>query len=334
MQPSFNRSIAIAEPLEVRRLLAYDLVPTAITGIDVNAVGSSFDAVVTVENLGTTTYSGQFWVRLSLSRDGTLGNSDDVQSSSLVRSATINNVNDAASNSVALSVSGTIPAHAGGAYRLGVFIEQYIAGPENNTSNNAFVTPTATIQAPGDPLWTSSTITGSAGDDVILITEESGSRRVSINGDERVYPFATLFIDAGAGNDKVVASDDVTIPLAITGSGGNDTIVGGGMNDELSGANGKDKLFGGAGHDYLLGGAQADYLTGGVGDDILSGAGGNDRLADVEGIDYLLGGAGNDVLLAREPSSGASDTLSGGAGTDSAELNDEDARSSIEQLLA
>jgi Ca2+-binding RTX toxin-like protein len=134
----------------------------------------------------------------------------------------------------------------------------------------------------------------------------------------------TTFVDAGAGDDKVVADPALLVPLLITGNACNDTIIGGGANDELSGAAGVDRIWGGAGDDFLIGGASNDQLRGEAGNDLLIGAGGNDFLGDVEGIDHFIGGAGNDKLISRDITSDAAndpDILSGGTGTDSAQFD-------------
>jgi len=190
-------------------------------------------------------------------------------------------------------------------------------------------------------------ITGSDAVDSVTVRRVGGSIRVNKNG--FVSDFAasgvisveietgggndvvllspdirTTFVDAGAGDDKVVADPALLVPLLITGNAGNDTIIGGGANDELSGAAGVDRIWGGAGDDFIIGGASNDQLRGEAGNDLLIGAGGNDFLSDVEGIDHFIGGAGNDKLISRDLTSDVSndpDILSGGTGTDSAQFD-------------
>jgi Ca2+-binding RTX toxin-like protein len=134
----------------------------------------------------------------------------------------------------------------------------------------------------------------------------------------------TAFVDAGAGDDKVVADAALLVPLFVTGSGGRDTIIGGGGNDELSGAGGVDRIWGGPGDDFLIGGALNDQLRGEAGNDLLVGGGGGDFLSDVEGKDHFIGGDGNDRMITRDLASTAAtdpDILSGNAGTDSAQVD-------------
>jgi Ca2+-binding RTX toxin-like protein len=83
------------------------------------------------------------------------------------------------------------------------------------------------------------TTNGTAGDDVILGTEE----RDNING--------------GGGND------------IICGMGGNDSIRAGDGNDSITGGDGNDRILGDRGDDYLYGENGDDYLDGGLGSDYL-----------------------------------------------------------------
>ena len=102
---------------------------------------------------------------------------------------------------------------------------------------------------------------------------------------------------------------------------GNDTLVGNGAANRIEGYGGGDTLDGGAGKDELLGGAGADTLGGGEGKDTLDGG---------SGADALLGGAGKDMLLADD---GASDSVDGGPGRDTGDVDGSDAVSSVEVLV-
>jgi len=169
----------------------------------------------------------------------------------------------------------------------------------------------------------------------------NGRLSVTINGVTQTGTIPdSLFIDAGAGDDLVIADPSITIPLGITGNVGDDTLVGGSGNDELSGSFGHDRIVGGAGDDILFGGASNDYLSGELGNDLMVGSGGNDRLADVFGLDEFIGGAGNDTIIARDvnnTSQNNPDIVSGGVGTDRAQVDESpfpDQLSGIEELLA
>lgn len=102
------------------------------------------------------------------------------------------------------------------------------------------------------------------------------------------------------------------VPLDLTGSGGDDTLVGSDNADTLSGAAGNDNLLGHDGNDALHGGLGNDVLAGGAGNDTLYGDDGDDDLDGGAGDDLLDGGAGNDHLHGTL----GNDTLHGGDGND------------------
>jgi VCBS repeat-containing protein len=148
-------------------------------------------------------------------------------------------------------------------------------------------------------------IDGGAGDDVLF-----GQR-----GRDEIF--------GGSGNDHLIG-DSGSIPLAehgddyldgeegddrLSGDGGNDQLFGGAGNDQLYGGEGEDYLDGEEGDDILVGGAEGDVLFGGDGADYLQGDAGN---GEGDGNDYLDGGAGDDILLGL----GGQDELYGGDGAD------------------
>jgi Ca2+-binding RTX toxin-like protein len=94
---------------------------------------------------------------------------------------------------------------------------------------------------------------------------------------------ASFEVNGGAGNDSVVTSPDISIPVGLRGGSGNDTLTGGG---------GPDKLVGGDGNDRLVGRGGDDALYGGNGDDTLLGCSGNDTLRGGPGTDIVRGGSG------------------------------------------
>jgi Ca2+-binding RTX toxin-like protein/arylsulfatase A-like enzyme len=106
---------------------------------------------------------------------------------------------------------------------------------------------------------------------------------------------APVWIEAGAGNDKVLA----LLTGRATGVAATATILGGEGNDNItSGANG-DRLFGEAGNDTLQGGVSGDdSLVGGPGDDYLFAARGADTLDGGDGDDTMIGGEGGDTYIA------------------------------------
>jgi Ca2+-binding RTX toxin-like protein len=120
------------------------------------------------------------------------------------------------------------------------------------------------------------TITGTAGDDVIHGTPH----------DDRLF--------GGAGNDIIhgYQGDDL-----LDGGAGHDQLFGGPGDDQLLGGDGDDRLLGGTGEDRLMGGSGNDRLSGEAGRDWLDGGSGNDLLDGGADPDRLIGGTGNDILI-------------------------------------
>jgi RTX calcium-binding nonapeptide repeat (4 copies) len=121
-----------------------------------------------------------------------------------------------------------------------------------------------------------STITGTAGDDVIHGTPN----------DDRLF--------GDAGNDTIYGHEGDDL---LDGGSGDDRLLGGPGRDTLLGGTGEDALFGGTGDDRLLGGDDDDRLFGEEGRDSLDGGTGNDRLDGGLDPDRLIGGAGDDILI-------------------------------------
>jgi len=184
-------------------------------------------------------------------------------------------------------------------------------------------------------------ILGTDDADIILLSVDSGSLAVQVNGGNAdVFPLADIeriVIMALGGDDTVTLAAQV--PAAyIDGGAGNDTLAGGAGNDTLVGGDGNDVLMGNDGDDVLIGGAGADILSGGAGRDTadysartanlsltIDGAAndgetgeGDNILLDIEN---LVGGAGDDLLVGSEQANvlrggAGNDTLRGGAGND------------------
>ncbi len=133
-----------------------------------------------------------------------------------------------------------------------------------------------------------------------------------------------MTVSGAAGGDRVDARGQLN-DVALSGNGGNDTMIGGAAadtltggeaNDSLAGLNGFDLLEGGAGSDSLDGGNGNDTLEDGEGDDRLAGGGGWDVLRLGTGNDTALGGAGADTVLATLSAVTAADLIAGGEGAD------------------
>ncbi len=149
-----------------------------------------------------------------------------------------------------------------------------------------------------------------------------------------VLMLAVLLLSGGAAFAQITCPDGV--PLAgtsaddvpvgtsgndrIVGNGGRDTIHGGAGSDCLFGGSFNDKLFGEDGNDELIGEGGDDLLDGGPGDDLLNGGDGNDTLIGGTGTDSIFGGGGNDVIVihAGDVPAGATETIDGGSGIDTA----------------
>ncbi len=121
-----------------------------------------------------------------------------------------------------------------------------------------------------------------------------------------------------AGDDILIGSTENDV---LMGASGADQLLGRGGNDQLRGGSGLDLLVGGAGNDFVHGGSNDDILfgnrgrdklKGGNGDDELHGGGARDRLIGGNGEDQLFGGNGRDYLIG----GAGDDTLEGGNGRD------------------
>jgi hypothetical protein len=94
-------------------------------------------------------------------------------------------------------------------------------------------------------------------------------------------------VNAGTGDDSVVVSNEVTIPVTMRGGAGADTLVGGGGPDKLIGGEGNDRLVGRGGDDLIFGGPGNDSIYGGSGEDVLRGGPGNDVLSGGSGANNI-----------------------------------------------
>ncbi len=106
------------------------------------------------------------------------------------------------------------------------------------------------------------------------------------NADELVCqaPLVAGFeVNAGPGEDSVVVSNAVTVPVTMRGGPAADTLVGGGGPDKLIGGDGNDRLVGKGGDDLIFGGSGNDTIYGGSGEDTLRGG---------PGVDVINGGSG------------------------------------------
>jgi Ca2+-binding RTX toxin-like protein len=135
-----------------------------------------------------------------------------------------------------------------------------------------------------------------AGIEQLRIYSGGGSDRISV-GDLTGTDLQSVWIDAGAGNDRVDASAmKAGVSLTILGGSGNDRLLGGAGDDILIGGTGNDEIRGGGGNDLIFGSCGNDKIYGGDGDDRLFGGWGNDKIYGGDGNDLLVGGPGHDIL--------------------------------------
>jgi uncharacterized delta-60 repeat protein len=186
---------------------------------------------------------------------------------------------------------------------------------------------------------------GTDGNDVLLGSEAANLLR-GAGGDDVIRGFGgNDLIDGGEGNDLLdggLGSDDFiggtgmdladysnrTENLTIgIGSAADDGASGEGDNVRT----GVENVTAGAGNDTIRGDGVRNVLRGNGGSDSLHGNGGNDFFNGGPGADRIFGGDGDDEIYARD---GIADlTLDGGLGTDKAQVDPNDPRTSIEQLI-
>jgi Ca2+-binding RTX toxin-like protein len=159
------------------------------------------------------------------------------------------------------------------------------------------------------------TMLGGAGKDTASYADRTANLIVGLDG----------FADDGEAGELDLAYLDIE---RVEGGFGNDRIGGSASNNELYGYDGNDTISGGGGADALFGAAGNDKMDGGDGSDYLEGGAGHDTLYGGAGSDILVGLAGNDRLLS--DGDDAKDTVSGGTGTDFAEVDLTDVLQGIE----
>jgi Ca2+-binding RTX toxin-like protein len=137
------------------------------------------------------------------------------------------------------------------------------------------------------------------------------------DGDQITSGNDTIF--GNGGNDTISAAGGADL---VSGGDGNDSISGNNGNDTIYGDAGNDTIIGGAGNDVLYGGDDDDSLSGGAGDDTIYGGAGNDTLDGGSGTNVVFGGDGDDYWVGGTGATGAagSDTVTLGSGNDFAEL--------------
>lgn len=188
----------------------------------------------------------------------------------------------AGSNSVSIPVPATVVAgevaarfrlsSAGGLSATGAAadgeVEDYMV---TVIPQDTFSDPNDLPDDPNRPGKTALFITGTQGNDVILLSQTSGTNIVQVrmtnaNGTkiETFTPTGGIYVWALGGDDQIIADDTFyNRESMFFGGDGNDYLVGGWGNDILVGGAGNDTLEGGPdGYDILIGGTGSDYLRG------------------------------------------------------------------------
>ena len=98
-----------------------------------------------------------------------------------------------------------------------------------------------------------------------------------------------------------------------------------------------ENLTGGKGNDWIVGNGLNNVVRGGAGNDTLEGSSGNDTLYGDAGLDKIYAQSGDDTIYVRKPTGSLladNDLVDGGIGTDKAQVDATDVKTSIETLLA
>ena len=159
---------------------------------------------------------------------------------------------------------------AAGTYTVTITIDD---GVNSTVIEKTVIVSRAAVRTdPLDSTKTALIVLGTTGNDSILVEPASGKYKVTLNG-------------------QVLGSTyDPTGRTAITGGGGNDSIVvTGGLSALVKVGSSGSIVITSAGNDIILGSPQADYLSGGTGRDIVIGG---------TGRDTLLGGDAEDAIIA------------------------------------
>jgi len=213
----------------------------------------------------------------------------------------------------------------------------YTAGDGGLPSAPTTVTITVAPRAPGVyALGDELLIVGGDSGDSVNVTpiggEPDGSTGVAVTATldgvsfspSFTESFARIKVQARGGDDSTVLAETLTIAADVDAGAGNDSVTTGAGADVVTGGDGDDQVTGGAGNDFLIGGLGADLLSGLTGDDILVSG----TATVVSSTDSL-----RQVLTAWDPTTpgiyadlrsrlvvtddpAATDTLTGGAGTD------------------
>ncbi len=142
-------------------------------------------------------------------------------------------------------------------------------------------------------------ITTSSATQVIVLNTQGGHDDIRVDDDVQ----ATIFIDSGSGDDRLLCGGGFTKIDAGPGDdriftrSGASYIEAGDGNDVVSAhGSGPMTAYGGKGHDTLSGGEGACFIDGGLGDDVLVGGRGHNVLSGADGDDQITPGPGRNTI--------------------------------------
>jgi hypothetical protein len=170
---------------------------------------------------------------------------------------------------------------------------------------------------------------GTGGADTIQVSRPSADViqvRVSSTGEVRNFASSKvneIEVRGGAGDDVIVVGKTLTVPTALFGGRGHDTLLGGGGDDTIHGDRGADSIRGRGGNDDLFGDDGGDDIRGGVGDDSLDGGNGRDDCNGGDGTDDVVNGMDAETELTAVLAGTGSGSASFGFNTDPSEVERE-----------
>lgn len=126
--------------------------------------------------------------------------------------------------------------------------------------------------------------------------------------------FGSISLDMAGGNDAVLVTETLPIPVSAKLGDGVDGFTGAGEADTCIGEAGNDVCKAGEGNDVCNGGEDVDFCGMGPGRDLCMLGAGNEGCAGGTGPDTCKGGAGSDRCRGED----GNDLLDGGAGHDGA----------------
>lgn len=133
-------------------------------------------------------------------------------------------------------------------------------------------------------------VNGTGRADAIRIAQNGSTVTVTRNGSTTSKSgVASIVVYGGAGDDAILATESVRVPLVLHGDDGDDQLRGGAGDDRLYAGDGDDTLSAGGGDDVLVsigGASDNDTLTGGAGhDNFWTDYAATDRINDPAGDD-------------------------------------------------